>query len=148
MVILLCLLVMGGLYILIMKTKLGKAMRAVSSNADAASLLGIDPHRIFMTAMIVGCVLAGLAGAIISPVFAIYSGMGHSILMIVFMVLILGGMNSIPGAVLGGMLLGLLVSFGFHFFGGLVYLFLFCFLAVFLIVRPGGLLGQVITRME
>lgn len=148
MVILLCFLVMAGLYILLMKTKVGKAMRAVSSNADAASLLGIDTHRIFIITMIVGCVLAGLAGAIIAPVFAIHSGMGHSVLFLVFMVLILGGMNSIPGAVLGGMMTGLLVSFGFHFFGGFVYVFLFCFIAVFMVLKPGGLLGQVITRME
>jgi branched-chain amino acid transport system permease protein len=144
MVIPLCLLVMLGLYLFLMKTKHGKAMRAVRLDSDAASLQGIDVNIMNLLAMVIGCTLAGIAGAFMAPIFAVEPFMGHSILLMVFLVLILGGVESGLGAVMAGILLGLLLSFGYYFFGGLAEMVVFAAVGVILIFRPGGLFGHVV----
>jgi branched-chain amino acid transport system permease protein len=142
MVIVLCLVVMLALYLVLMRTKLGKAMRAVSIDVEAASLLGIKVDKIYMTTMAVGCAAAGVAGAIIAPVFAVTSDMGSNVLLLSFMVLMLGGFGTIGGAVLGGVVLGQALSFGYEFFGGLAQLFAFGVVFVVLFFKPSGLLGR------
>lgn len=142
-IILLSLLICGALYWLMFKTKLGKAMRAVSFDAEICSLLGINTFRIYLVSFAVGCALAGVAGAIVAPVFSVTPEMGHAVVFTAFLVMIIGGIGSYKGAVLGGIVIGLVLSFGFQFLGGLAQVFLFIFVIIILIFRPGGILGEV-----
>jgi branched-chain amino acid transport system permease protein len=142
MVILLCMLVMFGLYFLLMRTKAGKAMRAVSIDVEASSLQGIPVNKIYLLTMAVGCAAAGVAGAIIAPVFAVTAEMGTNVLLLAFMVLMLGGFGTIGGAILGGLVLGQALSFGYEFFGGLAHLFAFGVVFVVLFFKPTGFLGR------
>jgi branched-chain amino acid transport system permease protein len=142
-IILLSLSICGGLYGLMFKTKLGKAMRAVAFDAEMSSLLGINTFRIYLVSFVVGCALAGIAGAIVAPVFSVTPDMGHAVVFTAFLVMIVGGIGSYKGAVLGGIMIGLVLSFGYQFLGGLAQVFLFIFVIVILIFRPGGILGEV-----
>jgi branched-chain amino acid transport system permease protein len=141
-VIVLCFLVMSGLYLLLMKTKLGKAMRAVKLDTEVAALQGINTSRIYLIAFAVGCGLAGLAGGIIAPVFSITSNMGHALLLNCFMALIVGGLESMIGGVLGGFVIGIILSFGSYFLGGFSEIILFGMIGIILVFKPGGLFGE------
>jgi len=136
--LLLCLL----LYLLFFKTKLGKAMRAVSFDAEVCSLLGINTFWVYLLSFGIGCALAGFAGAIVAPVFSVSPDMGHGIITAALLVMMVGGVGSYKGALVGGLVIGLLSSFGFQFLGQLSQVLLFVFVIVFLIFRPGGLLGE------
>lgn len=142
--IVLGLLVMACLYFLMFKTKLGKSMRAVSFDAVASSLQGINPSRTYLAGFAVGCGVAGIAGGMIAPIFAVTADMGHHILFVALLVIIVGGLGSYKGAILGGIMVGLLLNFGYHFFGGLSELFLFIAVIIVLIFKPGGFLGEVL----
>jgi branched-chain amino acid transport system permease protein len=140
--ILLVLLVSGVLYFVVQKTKTGRAMRAVAFNADVASLQGIHPVTTYVTTMGIASALSGFAGGIMAPVYAISPDMG-SIIINVLLVIILGGIGSLPGAVLGGLVLGMTMSFGYYIVGGgLAQILLYAVIGVILIFRPGGLLGR------
>jgi branched-chain amino acid transport system permease protein len=143
-VILLCFFVMSGLYVLLMKTKLGKAMRAVRLDTEAASLQGINTNKIYLIAFAVGCALAGLAGGIIAPVYSITSNMGHALLLNCFMVLIVGGLESMLGGVLGGFVIGIILSFGAYFLGGFSEIILFGIIGIILVFKPGGFFGEAV----
>lgn len=143
-VILVCIAVMVGLYYLLMATKLGKAMRAVKLDTEAAALQGINTTKIYALAMATGCALAGLAGGIIAPLFSITPHMGHSMLLKSFMVLIVGGLESMLGGVVGGLVIGMTLSFGYYFFGGLSEILLFVVIGVILVFKPGGIFGEVV----
>ena len=146
-VILLGLLIMSGLYYLLMRTKTGKAMRAISLDSKTASLLGIDTVKIYWLTLILGSGLAAVAGGIIAPLFVVSTNMGEQILLTVFMVMVIGGIESLPGAVVAGILIGLLNSFGYQFFKGYAELFIFCFVSVFLIFRPRGVFGSFVKEV-
>ena len=138
----LALLITWILYFLIKKTKVGMAMRAISFRADVSRLQGINPTIIYMVTTGMGCGLAGFAGAIMAPVYAISPDMG-GIILTVLLVIILGGMGSMFGAVLGGLILGMTLSFGHYFIGAdLAQIALFFVIGIILFFRPGGLLGQ------
>jgi branched-chain amino acid transport system permease protein len=140
--IFLCLLVMLGLYLLLMKTKVGKAMRAVKMDNEVAALQGINTTRIYLFAFATGSALAAFAGGIIAPVFAITPNMGHALLLNCFMALIVGGFSSMLGGVIGGLVIGFVLSFGTYYLGGLSEILLFVVIAVVLIFKPGGLFGE------
>lgn len=142
-IVFLSLLICGGLYLLMFKTKLGKAMRAVSYDAEVSALQGINTFQVYLLSFAVGCALAGLAGAIVAPVFSVTPDMGHAIIFMAFLVMIIGGIGSYKGAILGGLIVGLMLSFGFQFFGGLAEVLLFIFVIVVLIFKPGGILGEI-----
>ncbi len=140
--IILALLVTGILYVLLQKTKIGRAMRAVSFRADISSLQGINPTLVYMVTMGVGCALSGFAGGIMAPVYAVSPDMG-GIILTVLLVIMLGGMGSMLGAVLGGLILGLTLSFGHYFIGAdLAQIALFLVIGIILFFKPGGLLGN------
>lgn len=141
-IIMLTLLVTVSLYVIVQKTKIGRAMRAVSFNADVASLQGVNPTITYMVTMGVGCALSGFAGGVMAPIYAVSPDMG-GIILTVLLVIMLGGMGSMLGAVLGGLVLGLTLSFGYYFIGGgLAQIILFLVIGIILFFRPGGLLGQ------
>jgi len=125
-----------------MKTKIGKALRAVTENQEVAGLQGINSRKIFMITMAVGCGLAGIAGALILPVLGARADMGAAIFIKILLVIIIGGMGSMPGALLAALIIGLIESFGYQLVGGYNELVLTCSLLPLLYFRPGGLLGK------
>jgi branched-chain amino acid transport system permease protein len=124
------------------KTKIGRAMQAVSFNPDAASLMGVDTERIFLVTMAIGGALAGFAGGIMTPVYGVYPEMGQEIILSIIIVVMLGGMDSLFGAVIGGLIMGLTMSFGQYFTAGLGHILLFFLVGILLLFRPAGLLGS------
>jgi branched-chain amino acid transport system permease protein len=125
------------------KTKLGKAIRAVAEDRDAAALQGIPVTRLSALSFGIGSGLAAAAGAIITPIFIINPSIGSEVILKAFLVVILGGMGSIPGAMLGGLILGFIESYGCLFFPvPTVSVITFVLIILILIVRPQGLLGH------
>jgi branched-chain amino acid transport system permease protein len=124
------------------KTKIGRAMRAVSYQPEVASLQGINTYQIYLIAMGLGTALAGFAGGIIAPSYGINPQMGNNILLTVLLMTMLGGMDSLMGAVVGGVVIGLLLSFGQYFIGGLVQIVLFLIIGIIIYFKPAGLLGK------
>jgi branched-chain amino acid transport system permease protein len=140
--IILCLAVMIGLYYLLMRTRVGKAMRAVKVDNEVASLQGINTNRIYLVVFTTGCALAAMAGGIIAPVFSITPDMGNAVLLKCLMVLMVGGMESMVGGVIGGLVVGLITSFGTFYLGDLSEILLFTVIGIILVFKPGGLFGE------
>ena len=138
----LALIVTLGLYVLLQKTNLGRAMRAVSFRADIAILQGVNPNKIYISAMAAGCAIAGFAGGVMAPVFAISQEM-NNIILPVLLVVMLGGMGSLVGAVVGGLILGTTMAFGYCFIGsGIAQMILFIIIGIIVFIRPEGLFGK------
>ncbi len=132
----------GALYLLIYKTKVGAAIRAVSQDREAAILQGINSNAIPSLSFGIGCSLAAAAGGLIGPIFLISPYMGTLPMVKAFVVIVLGGLGSIMGAVVGGFILGIIESFGATYLG-IVYqnALSFLILIIVLIFRPEGLFG-------
>jgi branched-chain amino acid transport system permease protein len=130
-----------ALYFL-MKLRIGKAMRAVAENQEVAALQGINTKSVFLVTMGWGCGLAGLAGGLIAPIQCASVEMGNHIFIMVLLVICVGGMGSMLGALLAAFLIGIVESFGYQFIGEFNVLFIFICLAPLLYFRPGGLLGK------
>jgi branched-chain amino acid transport system permease protein len=124
------------------KTRFGRAMRAVSLNSDVAALHGINPTRTYILVMALGCALAGLAGALYAPAYNVSSGMGNNVIATVLLMTMLGGMDSLLGAVVGGLVVGQILSFGQYYFGQMSIVYLFLIIGVIIYFRPNGLLGH------
>jgi len=145
--IIIALAVLVGLHLLLQRTNIGRAMRAVSFNADVAALQGVNSNRTCLLTMVVGCALAGFAGAIMTPVFAVSPGMG-AITFLVLMVVMLGGIGSMVGAIVAGLVLGVTLSFGqYSVGGGVAQIIFFAVIAILIFFRPGGLLGQAMEEV-
>lgn len=130
-----------GFYLFVKFTRTGQSMRAVAQDAEVASLQGIRVEKVYVLSFGIGCALAGVAGALISPIFSIFPYMGGFALLKAFIVVVIGGLGSIPGAVLGGILLGMGESFISTFLGGAVSdIMSFIGVLILLIFKPEGLL--------
>jgi len=129
-------------YLLLYRTKIGRAMHAVSQDAEVASLYGVNPDRISYYCFIIGSVLAGVSGALLAPVFVTSVTTGHDFLFKSFVICVLGGLGSLPGAVAAGFVIGLVESIGLTFVGNSTHFFIFLILIITLIVRPRGLFGH------
>jgi branched-chain amino acid transport system permease protein len=134
--------VMFALYWWIQKTKSGTATRAVSQDEYAAGLMGIRKTQVSLLVMGIGSALAGAAGAILAPLFFISPYMGGVPLIKALIVITLGGMGSILGATLGGLILGVVEAFAYTYLGGIAEIIGFLIIIVLLIVRPQGLFGE------
>ena len=118
-------------------------MRAVAQDREAALIQGIDVEKIFPLAFGISVALAAVAGAMMAPVFSVSPFVGVTPMLKAFIVVILGGLGSIPGAVLGGLLLGMIESFGATLLGAMVADMLQLALVIaILLVRPSGLMGR------
>jgi branched-chain amino acid transport system permease protein len=127
-------------------TLIGKAMKAVAQNRDAARLMGVRVNRVFPLTFAVSTAVAALAGVLIAPITGIQSEMG-SVIIKGFVAAILGGFNSLPGCVVGALVLGTLETFGGAFFGGTFKdVTAFVLLIVVLLVRPNGIFGGAEVR--
>jgi len=136
-----CLVMLVNVFLL--RTKTGQAIRAVAQDKEAAALQGVHVTRISMLVFGIGCGLAAGAGALAAPIFGINPFLGGEVILKAFLVVILGGMGSIPGAMLGGLVLGIVESFASLFFSvPTVSVLTFSLIIVILIARPQGLLGH------
>lgn len=150
------LVVAGLLYLLISHTRLGMQIRASASNREMAEAVGINTPMLYSSVFALGAGLAGLAGLMAAPILAVESGMGESILIETFVVIVIGGLGSIRGAFLGALLVGLVDTLGRAFLPTLLRLFLpaaeadgagaslasmgiYILMAVVLLWRPRGL---------
>ena len=124
------------------KTAIGRSMRAVSYIPDAAALQGINVNRVFLTAMAIATGLAGLAGAILAPNYGMDPLMGSNVIWTVMLINQLGGMGSLLGAVLAGIIVGQALSWGMFFMGSLIQLVIFVSIMIVVYFRPFGLMGR------
>jgi branched-chain amino acid transport system permease protein len=129
-------------YYFITYTKLGQAMRAMSQDKEAAALQGIPINRISSMSFALGCILAGMAGALLAPIYYVSPFIGAGPVLKAFVVIVLGGLGSIFGAVVGGLILGMIDSVSVYFWGTLGDLVGFVILISFIMFRPTGLFGN------
>jgi len=133
----------AGLYLFIKKTKIGAAMRAIEQDKEAAALQGVNVNFINGLAFAIGFALAAASGALIAPIFKLDPMMGGQPLLKAFIIIILGGLGSIPGAILGGLMLGLIDSTVATALGAEpAFLLSFVFIILLLLFRPAGLFGH------
>ena len=132
-----------SLQLFIKKTTLGWTIEAVAQNREGAQLVGINVPLVSSMAFAIGTALAAAASSLIAPVYLVYPAMGSLPLIKAFAVIILGGMGSLPGAVLGGYLLGLIESLAGGYIS-MIYadLFAFALLVTVLAIKPTGLFGK------
>jgi branched-chain amino acid transport system permease protein len=132
-----------GLQWMIKRTYLGKAIRATVQDGEAAMLMGIAVPKIFLITFAVGSALVGLAACVMLPLFSVFPTVGLNFVLIAFVIVVLGGMGSIEGALLGGICVGVVQSLSGYYvapaFGQLFFFLLFLLVMIF---RPNGLLGQ------
>jgi len=133
---------LAAFYVFIRHTRAGLAMRAAAQDVEIAETQGVDTRRTYKVAFFVAILLAALAGALWGQIYAVSPFLGERPLMMAFIVVILGGMGSIPGAALGGVILGFTESFVGTFYGSAWSAFLsFGVVILLLVVRPWGILG-------
>jgi branched-chain amino acid transport system permease protein len=131
-----------GLMILINKTRLGRLIRAITADREIMGTLGVNVSQLYTVVFILGAWLAGLGGALIAPVATISPGMDVVIIIECFMIIIIGGSNSMLGTLLGAILFGQFNAFGILIAPRLAIVFPFILMAIVLIIRPWGLLGK------
>ena len=131
-----------GLNLFINKTKMGAAMRAIEQDKEAAALQGVNVHVVNGLAFAIGFALAAASGALMAPIFKLDPMMGEQPLLKAFIIIILGGLGSIPGAILGGLMLGLIDSIVATALGAEpAFLLSFVFIILLLLFKPTGLFG-------
>jgi branched-chain amino acid transport system permease protein len=145
-------LIMIGLMLLVNRTRLGRAMRATAENPRVASLMGVNPNAVIMMTFAIGAALAAVAGVMIAATYSVaHFYMGFIPGLKAFTAAVLGGIGNIPGAMVGGVLLGLIEALGAGYIGELTGgvlgshyqdVFAFIVLCAVLIFRPSGLLGE------
>jgi branched-chain amino acid transport system permease protein len=131
-----------AVYFFVYKTKQGRAMQAMAQDREAAALQGVDSDVVGAVGFGLGCALAGAAGGIMAPILFVDATMGGPILIKSLAVVILGGMGSIPGAVIGGLILGILDSYGQRFLGYPSATFPFLIIILVLLFKRTGLMGR------
>ena len=142
-VIVVTLVAMVVLWQLVTRTRMGKAMRATSFDREAATMMGVDVDKVIVFTFIVGSALAGLGGVLFSLRSDVYSQMGFLAGLSGFTAAVIGGIGSVPGAMLGGYLLGLVETVtNVYISTGWSNLFIFSILVLFMLVRPSGILGK------
>jgi branched-chain amino acid transport system permease protein len=151
-----------GLYLLISRTRMGMLLRAGASNRPMVSALGVNVGRLFTLVFAFGAMLAGFAGALVAPVLSVDPGMGESVLILTFVVIVIGGIGSVKGAFIAAILVGLVDTLGRTF--GPIWLqmvmdpsaasqtgrtlapmLVYILMAVVLSIRPTGLFGRRIS---
>ncbi len=134
--------VFAGLAALMRFTNLGRTVRAVTHNREMANALGIDVPRVYTGVFMLGSYLAGLAGTLMPPMSVVALGSDMAVIIECFIIVVIGGLGSLPGAFLGAIILGLLNAFGIYIIPKLAVAFAFMLMIVILIIRPWGLLGR------
>lgn len=132
----------AALWAFVYRTKFGVILRATSQNMRMASALGVNVNRVYLQAFSLGCFMAGLGGAVIVPQQGAVLGMGVDALILAFVVVVIGGLGSLEGALLGALMVGVVREFGITFFPEVELAVLYLMAAVVLLIRPTGLFGR------
>jgi branched-chain amino acid transport system permease protein len=130
------------LWVVIYRTKFGVMLRATSQDRRMASALGINVELVYVSAFAIGCFMAGLGGAIIVPSQAAVLGMGFDALILAFVVVVIGGLGSLQGALVGALIVSFVRTAGIQFFSEVELAVLYLIAAVVLLVKPTGLFGD------
>ncbi|WP_198970212.1 branched-chain amino acid ABC transporter permease [Xylophilus sp. ASV27] len=137
-----CLAVAAGMYALIRHTRLGMMVRAGSTNREMVQSLGIDIALLYRVVFAVGMALAVLAGMIAAPVASVYPGMGSSVLIVCFVVVVIGGIGSVKGALVAALLIGFVDTFGKVLWQQAAGVLVYVLMAAILLCKPQGLFRQ------
>lgn len=136
-----CILVAAAMYVGIHWTRIGMMIRAGSSSREMVQMLGIDVGRLFAIVFSVGAALTAFAGILAAPINSVYPGMGENILIISFVVVVIGGIGSIKGALIASIMIGLADTFGRVMVPELSSMVVYALMAAVLLLRPSGLYG-------
>jgi branched-chain amino acid transport system permease protein len=131
-----------ALYLVLYRTRLGLIVRAGIEDAAMVDALGIDVDKVFMMVFGLGAMAAGFAGIVNAPVVSVAPDVGEAILVQTFVVVVIGGVGSFPGAIIGGLIAGEIISITSMFNPGYSYVMLFVAMTLVLVLRPYGLLGM------
>lgn len=132
---------LGALFVVLYRTRLGMIVRAGIEDPIMVDSLGIDVYKVFMVVFGIGAMAAGFAGIVNAPVVSLTPEVGEAILVQTFVVVVIGGVGSFPGAVLGGLIAGEIISLTSMVNPGYAYVMLFAAMTLVLMLRPHGLLG-------
>ena len=138
-----CLAIAGGMYLLIQRTRLGMMIRAGASNREMVGVLGINVNLVFRLVFAMGVALAAFAGMLAAPVSSVYPGMGQHVLIICFVVVVIGGIGSVWGALAASLLIGLVDTFGKVLVPAYAGVAVYVLMAAILLWRPEGLFRRV-----
>jgi branched-chain amino acid transport system permease protein len=130
------------LFLVLYRTRLGMIVRAGIEDATMVDSLGINVDRVFMVVFGIGAMAAGFAGIVNAPIVSLAPEVGEQILVQTFVVVVIGGVGSFPGAVLGGLIAGEIISLTSMVNPGYAYVMLFAVMTLVLMIRPHGLLGK------
>lgn len=130
------------LWAFVYRTRFGVILRATSQDRRMAEALGIDVRRVYMMAFALGCFVAGLGGAIVVPAQAAVLGMGVDALILAFVVVVIGGLGSLEGALIGALMVSFVRTAGIQFFPEIELAVLYLIAAIVLLVKPTGLFGK------
>jgi branched-chain amino acid transport system permease protein len=131
-----------GLVALMRYTGLGRIIRAVTYHREMANALGINVPKVYTGVFMLGCWLGGLAGTLMPPMSVVALGSDMAVIIECFIIVVIGGLGSLPGAFIGAIILGLLTAFGIYIIPKLAVAFAFMLMIVILIIRPWGLMGK------
>jgi branched-chain amino acid transport system permease protein len=134
--------VLIALWLFLEKTNIGLIVRAGSRDALMVRALGVDLGRVWFLVFGLGIAMAGLAGILAGPLRGVYAEMGIEIIIEAFVVVVVGGMGSLPGAILAGLLIGEVISLTTFFAPKLAEIVVFMVMAIVLLARPSGLFGE------
>ena len=129
-------------YLFLTRTRLGKAIRAAAEDPATAQVLGVNIHRVLAICFGLGALMAGFAGPLISMIYEIQPTMGLEYTIIAIIVVVLGGLGSITGSLIGGFILGLIGSIVTYFDAGLSLIAYYVIFILLLLIRPTGILGK------
>jgi branched-chain amino acid transport system permease protein len=132
----------AGLWAFIYRTQFGIVLRATSQNMRMASAMGVNVNRVYVQAFTLGCFMAGLAGAVVVPQQGAVLGMGVDALILAFVVVVIGGLGSLEGALVGALLVGVVRELGITFFPEIELAVLYLMAAIVILIRPAGLFGR------
>ena len=142
LVIISSIVVLVGLYFFIDRTKVGRAMKATSQDEEMSALFGVNVDNIKSIALAIGCGLAAVAAALISPVFCVTAGAGLSVVLKAIIIIIIGGLGSYPGAIIAALLLGFVESTSLTYLGHIAEAIGFAMALIILVIKPTGFLGR------
>jgi branched-chain amino acid transport system permease protein len=130
------------LWAFIYRTRFGVLLRATAQDKRMASALGVNVNRVYMLAFTLGCFMAGLGGAVVVPSQSAVLGMGVDALVLAFIVVVIGGLGSLEGALAGALIVGVVREVGITYFPELELAVLYLIAAFVLLIRPAGLFGR------
>ena len=134
--------IMVAMWLLISKTNIGLIVRASLDNRDMVDSFGINSSRIFMLVFGMGSAIAGMCGVLASPIFGLFPDVGGQMLILCFVVVVMGGLGSIRGAMLAGPIIGVVISFTTLISAGFSYAVIFILMAIILLTKPMGFFGD------